>query len=84
MQLAAADPGRADLDQYLAGGRIGLGDVEQFHLARRREDECLHRAAPYVCMVARLSVDRGGTGLTGVTTAGRDVVMRHCRGFISA
>jgi hypothetical protein len=65
VELASADPGRADLDNYLAGGRIGLGDVEQFHRARRREDERLHRAAPHACMVARLSVDREGTGLAG-------------------
>lgn len=58
MQLAAADPGRADLDKHLAGGRIGLGDIEQLHLARRCEDECLHCAAHSASMVARLSVYR--------------------------
>jgi hypothetical protein len=45
MQLAAADPGRADLDYLLAGGRVGLGDIEQLHPARRREDERLHRGS---------------------------------------
>jgi hypothetical protein len=43
VQLAAAYPGRADLDHRLAGGRIGLGDIEQLNPARRREDERLHR-----------------------------------------
>jgi len=71
MQLASADPGRADLDNHLAGGRLGLGDVEQFHRARRREDERLHRAAQYASMVARLSVDRCGARPAGTATAGR-------------
>ena len=47
------------------GAGSGSGTSSSSTCARRREDERLHRAAPYVCMVARLSVDRDGTGLAG-------------------
>jgi hypothetical protein len=78
VQLAAADPRHADLNHRLAGGRVGLGDVEQLDRSRRREDERLHRAAQVVSMVARLSVYRDPQGRD---EGRRDRVVRHYRGF---